>query len=86
MVISESQKKVVILFVVSLSCPSQYLQKKHPNYKETKDDTVWTMQQLQDHLIREGHLDRLGKGHDWVMQGENWPQPCSLLNFVPFQT
>lgn len=50
---------------------NQYMQKKHPNYKETMQDTVWTMQQLQDYLIKEGHLDRLGLGHDWVMKDLN---------------
>jgi hypothetical protein len=45
---------------------NQYVQKKHPNYSGSKNDTVWSMEQFQKYLDDEGFTEKFGLKADWV--------------------
>ena len=46
----------------------QYIQKKDPSYHDVKEDTVWTMQQMNDY-INEAVAPQHGLEQDWVFNG-----------------
>lgn len=41
----------------------QYIQKKHPLYEQVKEETVWSLEQLQEYVNKTSN-DALP--HDWV--------------------
>lgn len=45
---------------------NQYVQKKHPNYLGSKDDTVWSMEQFQKYLDSEGYTEKFSLKSNWV--------------------
>ncbi|CAH1239473.1 TTLL10 [Branchiostoma lanceolatum] len=47
---------------------NQWIQKKDPNYEEVKDETVWSMEHLNDY-INETCADDKGLPQDWVFNG-----------------
>ena len=60
----------------------QYIQKKDPSYHDVKEDTVWTMQQMNDY-INEAVAPQHGLEQDWVFNGLTVrPAPPLLLSIV----
>ncbi|XP_066296558.1 protein polyglycylase TTLL10-like isoform X2 [Branchiostoma lanceolatum] len=47
---------------------NQWIQKKDPNYEEVKDETVWSMEHLNDY-INDTCADDKGLPQDWVFNG-----------------
>nr|XP_033777080.1 inactive polyglycylase TTLL10 isoform X2 [Geotrypetes seraphini] len=45
---------------------NQYMQKKHPQYKELKEDTVWSMERFNTYL-NEKFVATMGLPEDWVL-------------------
>lgn len=54
---------------LSTHLTNQYVQKKHPNYQTSKNDTVWSMDQFQEYLNQEGFSEKLNLSDDWVFTG-----------------
>ncbi|XP_035697819.1 protein polyglycylase TTLL10-like [Branchiostoma floridae] len=53
---------------VTAHLTNQWIQKKDPNYEEVKDETVWSMEHLNDY-INETLADDKGLPQDWVFNG-----------------
>lgn len=45
---------------------NQFFQKKDPQYKETKEDTTWTMEQFNDYINNEVAKSK-GLPNDWIL-------------------
>ena len=66
----------------------QYIQKKDPSYHDVKEDTVWTMQQMNDY-INDAVAPQHGLEQDWVFNGLTVRHACSrafpslLPSFLP---
>ena len=45
---------------------NQYVQKRHPNYSESKEDTVWSMEQFQNYLDEDCFSERHNLKPNWV--------------------
>lgn len=45
---------------------NQYVQKRHPNYSESKEDTVWSMEHFQNYLDGDGLSEKYNLKSNWV--------------------
>ena len=57
-----------LLFLLSLAPPAvcpQYMQKKNPMYSVLKEDTVWSMEKLNDY-VNDTYSVAKGLPRDWI--------------------